>query len=108
MTVSCEIERIFPQPIDFTITLGCSNGTGTVEMNNDGSYKGIADIRKTLNINDHNQNVTCEVTPGIGIVAKVTQTLKVQSEYIIVLYFQNFSFLYGFMLLNIKRDLDLI
>ena len=91
MMASCEIERIFPQPIDFTITLGCSNGTGTVEMNNDGSYKGIANIRKTLNMEDHNQNVTCEVTTKIGTstLVQVTQTLNVECEYSIVTYFRN-------------------
>ena len=79
---SCEIERIFPKPVTFTIRFGGSNRTATVKENTDGSYKVIGNITKTLNMADHNKNITCEVTPKIGIVTKVTQSLKVQCEYI--------------------------
>ena len=80
MMASCEIERIYPEPVDFTIRLVSSNETATVKENNDGSYKGIVNITKTLNMEDNNKNITCEVTPKIGIMAKFTHTLKVQCE----------------------------
>ena len=89
--VSCEIKRIFPKPDDFTIRLGSSNETATVKENTDGSYKYIADIRKTLNMEDHNQNVTCEVTTKIedSTVPQVTQTLQVECKYVISIYPQS-------------------
>ena len=91
MMASCEIERIYPKPVDFTIRLGGSNGIAAVKENTDGSYKGIVNITKTLNMEDHNQNVSCEVTTKIedSAVVKVTQTLKVECEYSIVTYFRN-------------------
>ena len=91
MMASCEIERIYPKPVDFTIRLGGSYETATVKENTDGSYKAKVDIRKTLNMEEHNQNVTCEVTTKIedSAVVKVTQTLKVECEYSMVTYFRN-------------------
>ena len=80
MMASCKIERIFPRPVTFTIRFGGSNRTATVKENADGSYKVIGNITKTLNTEDHNKSITCEVTPKIGIMAEVTQTLKVQCE----------------------------
>ena len=90
MMANCDIERIFPKPDDFTIRFGSSNGIATVNESIDGSYKGIVNITKTLNMEDHNQNVTCEVTTKIEdrTVAQVTHTLIVECKYFISFYLQ--------------------
>ena len=86
MTVTCTIDRLYPQiqPADFTMRWGDTVRESVGIKNNppDKSYRYGVQITKTLTKEDNEMTVTCTVDPVIGTPVSEQRTLDVQCEYL--------------------------
>ena len=89
MTVTCTIDRLYPQiqPANFTMRWGDTVREAVSEKNNDPdqSYRYGVQIIKTLTKEDNRMTVTCNVNPVRGTPMSEQRTLNVHCECIILL-----------------------